>query len=188
MRSARNINKFTKVKIDSRKWDKIQKEVKKLKGAVTAIGLHSDATREDGSKQALIGFVNEFGTTITVTPKMRGYLHYIGIHLSPSTTTITIPERNWMRSWFDSHKAQINKVVAKLYGQVLDGKIDAKQALALLGAYAEGGIKKNIIELKTPANAPSTIRIKQSSNPLIDTGGMLNAVHHKEYFGGKKPE
>lgn len=184
---VKRINNRVKIKVNDSKWRKIEKEIKILDGALTAIGLHAGTKTKDGSNQALIGYVNEFGTTITVTPKMRGYLHSQGIHLSPNTTTITIPERSWMRSWFDQNQKQITNVAKKLYGQVLDGKLKGKQALALLGEYAQKGIRKSIIDLKTPPNSQATIKLKGSSNPLIDTGGMLNSVHHKEYYGGKKP-
>jgi phage gpG-like protein len=39
---------------------------------------------------------HELGAHIKVTPKMRGYLHSIGIHLKPSTTHITIPQRAFL--------------------------------------------------------------------------------------------
>lgn len=39
---------------------------------------------------------HELGAKIKVTPKMRAYLHSIGIHLKPSTTHITIPKRAFL--------------------------------------------------------------------------------------------
>lgn len=37
--------------------------------------------------------IHEFGANIRVTPRMRSFLHYIGIHLRPSTGIIRIPPR-----------------------------------------------------------------------------------------------
>jgi len=37
--------------------------------------------------------VHETGATIAVTKKMRGFLHYKGIHLRKSTTRVVIPKR-----------------------------------------------------------------------------------------------
>ena len=37
--------------------------------------------------------IHEYGCVVKVTPKMRNYLHSIGIHLKPTTMTITIPPR-----------------------------------------------------------------------------------------------
>ena len=186
---AKSIRKSKNLRflLNDTKWKKIEKEILILKGAYTAIGLHSDANRPDGSKQALIGHVNEFGAEITVTAKMRAYLHFIGLHLSPATTKITIPERSFLRSWVDQNRKKIKKVTLDLYKKVLDGNLGGKQALALLGAYAEGGIKKQITNLDKPENHPFTVKQKGSSSPLIATGGMRSAIHHKEFYRkGKK--
>ena len=48
-------------------------------------------------KEANIAAVHEFGCTIGVTPKMRAYLHYIGIHLKATTQYIHIPARPYLR-------------------------------------------------------------------------------------------
>lgn len=46
---------------------------------------------------AELGAVHEFGATINVTPKMRAYLHHIGIHLKKNTTSVVIPTRSFLR-------------------------------------------------------------------------------------------
>lgn len=61
---------------------------------------HSDLT------MAHLGAIHEFGATIQVTEKMRAYLHYIGIHLKPETTTITIPARSFLRDTFFNNEAK----------------------------------------------------------------------------------
>ena len=48
-------------------------------------------------KEANIAAVHEFGCTISVTPKMRAYLHHIGIHLKSTTQYINIPARPYLR-------------------------------------------------------------------------------------------
>lgn len=45
-----------------------------------------------------IAAIHEYGCTIQVTPKMRGYLHSQGLHLKASTNFIRIPERSFLRS------------------------------------------------------------------------------------------
>ena len=47
-------------------------------------------------KEANIAAVHEFGCMIGVTPKMRAYMHYQGIHLRKSTTHIFIPPRPFL--------------------------------------------------------------------------------------------
>ena len=61
---------------------------------------HSDLT------MAHLGAIHEFGATIQVTDKMRAYLHHIGIHLKPETTTITIPARSFLRETFFNNEAK----------------------------------------------------------------------------------
>ena len=48
-------------------------------------------------KEINIAAVHEFGTTINVTPKMRAYLHFNGLHLRKDTTHIYIPARPFLR-------------------------------------------------------------------------------------------
>ena len=61
---------------------------------------HTDLT------MAHLGAIHEFGATINVTPKMRAYLHHIGVHLKPETTTITIPARSFLRDTFFNGEAK----------------------------------------------------------------------------------
>lgn len=46
---------------------------------------------------AELGAIHEFGCTITVTEKMRNYLHSQGVHLKKNTTTVVIPTRSFLR-------------------------------------------------------------------------------------------
>ena len=61
--------------------------------------------------RARIARVHEFGKDIEVTPKMRAYLHSIGIHLNPKTTKIHIPERSFMRTTLAENERKIKKIV-----------------------------------------------------------------------------
>lgn len=63
--------------------------------------------------RAGIGHVHEFGTVIDVTPKMRGYLHRIGIHLKPDTDKIVIPERSFLRSTANEEEDKIFDIITK---------------------------------------------------------------------------
>lgn len=57
-----------------------------------------------------IARVHEFGCTIEVTPKMRAFLHYEGIHLKASTTHIHIPARPFLRPVLQSDEFRRNIV------------------------------------------------------------------------------
>lgn len=156
------------VVVDDRKWKQIYKELKIWENSFTAIGIQegSGEDKEGQTTIALIAAVQEFGTN------RAGINH-----------NITIPSRPWMRSWFDKNKNRITKKMEQLYTFILTRKLKAKQALKILGEWAQGELRKSIRDLKSPPNAPSTIRQKGSSNPLIDTGQMMNTVRHKEFYG-----
>ena len=47
---------------------------------------------------------------------------------------------------------------------------------ARIGAYAAGVLRDRIDALKDPENAASTIELKGSDNPLVDTGHLGDAV------------
>ncbi|MFX0205149.1 MAG: hypothetical protein ACFFDT_04125 [Candidatus Hodarchaeota archaeon] len=175
--------------VHDRGWNRIKAELAKLKNAVTAVGFFSgDVYPSSGIGIAGVAAVHEFGTKIRVTPKMRGYLAYRGLHLSPSTTHITIPERSFMRAWLDTNKQKIKDFKGILLDKLYNGTANAETILAMLGDWAGDEIKKFIVELKEPPNAPFTIEQKGSSNPLIDKGTMVNAVKHREFWGGMRPK
>ena len=54
---------------------------------------------------------HEFGKDIDVTPKMRAYLHHIGIHLNPNTDKIHIPERSFLRTALAENEKKVKKIV-----------------------------------------------------------------------------
>lgn len=77
------------------------------------IGVKKSSKNKDGTSEANIAAVHEFGCTIPVTQKMRAYLHYQGIHLKASTQYINIPPRPFLRPIFNS--PDFRKKVAEIY-------------------------------------------------------------------------
>ncbi len=144
-------------------WKKIKKEIGLLNKSYTKIGIQSTAGSEDGVTIAMIGLYNEFGT--------KG-----------------IPARPFMRSSFAENKKQVEKIKASQYAKILAGKQTVKRALGLIGEFMVGKVKLKITSLRTPKNADFTIRIKKSSNPLIDTGRMRASIKHVEVLQGKGKE
>lgn len=51
------------------------------------------------------------GTRITVTDKMRRFLHARGIHLRASTTEIVIPQRQWFRPVWEKEKDHVIGII-----------------------------------------------------------------------------
>lgn len=60
--------------------------------------------------------------------------------------------------------------------QVIDGTMSADAALKQVALVAETAIREAITDDTYEPNAPSTIKRKRSSKPLIDTGKMRQAV------------
>ena len=93
--------------------------------------------------------------------------------------TATIPERPFMRDGLRDGIPELKQVNKGLVKRIIDGRLTKQQALNQLGMKGVQLIQNSITGLKDPANAPSTIERKGSSNPLIDTGEMRQSVTHK---------
>lgn len=92
---------------------------------------------------------NEWGTrTAPARPFIR-----------PSIPLIRRSMRQIMFDYVDPRHPVITKTVADL-----------------IGMSCQSILRQKIIDVKTPPNAPSTIRRKGSSNPLVDTGFLGRSV------------
>lgn len=91
----------------------------------------------------------------------------------------SIPERSFMRSTLKQERANIRKLSKKLLAKIVKGQITTDQGLAHLGQYLADRIQQKIVTLRTPPNDPQTIKRKKSSNPLIDTGQLKNAITYR---------
>lgn len=134
----------------------------------------------DGDHAWLAG-IHEYGCKITVTPKMRVWLHSHGIHLNKSTTHIVIPERSFLRAGFDDCHEKVcddwSKAVLPKYFEPY-GRYDT--SLKQYGKQLASQIKKYARNLKEPPKSSATkvLGIK-NSNPLINTGEMINSITYK---------
>lgn len=120
--------------------------------------------------------IHEYGCNITVTDKMRAYLHYHGLHLSPNTTTIKIPERSFLRTGHDKNIDKVMKQADRAIEQVAGGYMSDQQLLDLVGQVLATNIKTYARDLSNPPNHPYTVEQKGSSNPLVNTGGMIEGI------------
>lgn len=168
------------------------------------VGIIGDkaAEKQPGSSltNAELGAVHEFGATINVTEKMRAYLHHIGIHLKPETTTITIPARSFLRStllsdWgkdellgrvnLDVKDSEWNKeyLEYKLLDKgeefflALCEKIGLEAQDMVMTAFALGGIpdKWTPISEVTRKNRKND----KTSPPLVDSGQLANSIAYE---------
>ena len=134
---------------------------------------------EDDSKLVMIGSVHEWGLNIAVTPKMRAFLNWQGLHLKKSKTHINIPERSFIRGTFDNKLKEIEKQGETLLENVILGDLEVKEYYQLFGAILVGFIQEYMTDLREPANSQFTIDRKGSSNPLIDSGRLRQSITWK---------
>ena len=117
---------------------------------------------------------------LPVTKKMRGYLASQGLYLKASTTHIRIPERSFLRTGHDTYADKVLKKAEMALGQVIGGKMDIDTWLDMFGQMMATKIKTYIRDLDSPPNHPFTIEQKGSSNPLVDTGNLIESITWKK--------
>lgn len=94
--------------------------------------------------------------------------------------TAHIPERSFVRATIDINEPRLLQLSAQLGQGVLAEKFTPAQALGLLGEEARGMMIERINAHIPPPNAPSTIKRKGSSTPLIAQSGQLkNSITFK---------
>lgn len=159
----------TKYTTKTDKLPQLVKNLKSLRGRSVEIG----ALQGDSKWLAAI---HEYGCDIPVTPKMRAFLATQGLHLKATTTHIHIPERSFIRAGHDENADRIMKQTERAICAVLDGAMSVDDLLDLCGQQFATAIKLYMRDLRDPANHPFTVEQKGSSNPLIDTGGLLESI------------
>lgn len=89
-----------------------------------------------------------------------------------------IPERSFLRSTFDANQAKYARMEEALALRMVQGGVDERKALGLLGQVAVSDIRAAITTGTgiAPSLAPETIRRKGSSRPLVDTGQLVGAI------------
>lgn len=90
--------------------------------------------------------------------------------------TTTAPARPFLRTAVDENRRKYATMFQRTLGLWVDGKTTLHDALAIVGTQAKADVQLKITKIRDPPNAPSTIERKGSSNPLIDTGQMRQAV------------
>lgn len=147
------------------------RELQYLASHQVEIGIFADASRDGAVPMLVIAAANEFGAKI---PKRQA--RFEDLDDENPEKWVTIPERSYLRAWFDENVDVLQATMERLIGQVVEGKISGRAALETIGGYVATHIQAYMVDLKTPPNAPSTIARKGSSNPLIDTGQLKDAI------------
>lgn len=122
--------------------------------AVGVFEANGSKTYEDGMTVLEVATIHEFGTS-------------------------TIPERSFIRAYFDENQTRIRKMMTALMGSVIEGKRTKEQVLEILGQKLVGEIQARIAARIPPPLAPETVRRKGSDVPLIDTGQLRSSITYK---------
>lgn len=168
----KNTGKFNDSKLQAI-IDKLE-QIKRL-SVVVGVPMAKNAVRGE-TNNATIAAVHEFGAVVTVTPKMRSFLHYAGIHLKKETEQINIPERSFLRSTMAENKDVAVSSLAQGINDALFGNSDVKTPFETLGRNMAGMVQRKIQSGLSPPLSTATIARKGSSKPLIDTGNLLQSI------------
>ena len=117
------------------------------------VGFFESARYEAGQAVAEVAFYNEFGTG-------------------------RIPERPFLRISKEEAVPVVREILkgSRAKDLVRGGRKHFEEKMGHVGAQVAAIVQKNITVLRTPPNAPGTIKRKGSSNPLIDTGFLRQSV------------
>lgn len=83
-----------------------------------------------------------------------------------------IPSRPFLRQTLEENQEKYTA----LFVQWFDQGVPITQIYERLAIMAQGDVQLNIVRGNWTVNAPSTIKRKKSSKPLIDTGKMRQSV------------
>jgi hypothetical protein len=133
-------------------------------------------------------------TVLVGVPKSAGN-YEDGVHIATIAATNEfgsadgrIPERPAIRDGVEDSKPQIINLYNKMMPDVIDKDLDIRTIQSLVGELVVGNIVKKISEGVAPANAPSTIKAKGSSTPLIDTGTYRQSISYVLSLPGEPVE
>ena len=131
---------------------KLQKILKELADKEVRIGFQQGkATEEDGTDICDIAAWNELGT-------------------------VNMPSRPFLRMSVDDNSDKINSFMSAQKRSIINGE-PTDRILKKIGIFQKDLIQEKITEGSFAPNAPSTIKAKGSSKPLIDTGRMRQSVN-----------
>lgn len=136
-------------------YDALVKRVFALGSPKISVGIHeADGAQEhDGLSVVALASIHEFG--------------------------IGVPERSFIRAWFDENDVRAKEALRLLLVSVVEGKRQPAQALELFALWAVGEIQARMARGIPPALAARTIADKGSSVPLIDTGQLRSSISYE---------
>jgi hypothetical protein len=104
----------------------------------------------DGTSVVMVGAVHEFG--------------------SPSKS---IPQRSFLRSTMKENRKKYLRFFASLSKKIIQGKMNKKKALNLIGLKVQSDVVQKITDIKSPELK------SRDGNPLVDTGHLRQSIIYK---------
>lgn len=163
----------SRVRVIDRGWNNIVQGVNSLSGGVVKVGFPTGGDIKPPNRRgsghspyqnipelSLIAFDLEYGTS-----KFDGW--------------------PFMRNAMDHNLRPLTRLGIGVYRAVIAGRMSPDTALGLLGEKLVAFTRRQIRNLRHPPNAPLTIALKKSDNPLIDTGQMVQSVQRHVVLGGR---
>lgn len=135
-------------------WEAIQSKLSSIRHKELRVGVLSSAgAHPSGATMAEIAAFQEFGTR-------------------------SIPARPFLRTTLEENLAKYQRLAGRELSKALQpGGRTVKQVVNRLGLKIVADIQKKIVAIRTPPNAPSTIRQKGFDNPLIETGRLRQSIN-----------
>ena len=134
---------------------RIRKLLKTLDGSFVTVGVHDGTgSYPNGVLISQVAFWNEFGAG-------------------------DIPQRSFIRSAISENINEIKLLISDLQGKLLSGAVSIENALGKIGRRGQEDIKKKILTGPFIPNAPSTLKGKDGTKPLVDTRLLLRSINHE---------
>lgn len=124
--------------------------------------------KASSEKAAYVGFPAEFNEGVEGSDGFN--LASLGAVLEFGNEHI--PSRPFLRQTLAENQEKYTALFVKLF----ESGVSIEQIYEQIALIAQGDVQQNIVNGNWTANAPSTIKRKKSSRPLIDTGKLRQSV------------
>ena len=120
--------------------------------------------KASGEKAVYVGFPAEFDEKV----KGSDNFNLASLAAVLEFGNERIPSRPFLRQTLAENQEKYTALFVKLF--------ESGISIDQIALIAQGDVQQNIVNGKWTANAPSTIKRKKSSKPLIDTGKLRQSV------------
>lgn len=152
-------------------------------------------TYEDGTLIAVVAAANEFGATInhpggtpygykTEQDAEDGKVQFMrkgeGFMVLGETSPhkVVIPARPALQIGTKAAMPEIKTLSIRSIRKINEGAMTMAELSNMIGMLAVGKIQETISSGVGPANAPSTVKKKKSSTPLVESGHYRQSIRH----------